>query len=343
MQELVFEEARTVSWREVPDARIGSGRGALVRPLVVSTCDMDAIALSGVIRFRSGTPLGHECVAEVVAVGVDVETVVPGDVVVVPWQISCGTCARCVRGHLTYCTEVPAGSCYGWGPHVDRWRGFMADLVEVPFADHMLVPVPAGLHHTHACGLSDNLVDAWRAVVPPLQETGGGRVLVVGGPMGDGGSIGLYSVAFALDAGADEVVFASQDTDARRMATSLGATPLAAQDGYPDAGLFDVMADTSGLADGLRYALRSGGPHSICTCTAGAVHRGAPPEIPMYEMYMNTVQLRTGWVPTRALLDQPLARMVAGAFDPTDIAITATFDQAVDAFARPFKKLVLTR
>jgi hypothetical protein len=45
----------------------------------------------------------------------------------IPWQISCGTCARCRRGQDTYCQNVAPGSCYGWDPHVRRWGGFLAD------------------------------------------------------------------------------------------------------------------------------------------------------------------------------------------------------------------------
>ena len=36
-----------------------------------------------------------------------------------------------------------------------------------------------------------------------------------------------------------------------------------------------VTVDASGLREGLAFALRSTGPAGTCTCTAGAVHRGA--------------------------------------------------------------------
>ena len=34
---------------------------------------------------------------------------------------------------------------YGFGPAVERWGGFLADVVCVPYAEHMLVAVPAGV------------------------------------------------------------------------------------------------------------------------------------------------------------------------------------------------------
>lgn len=343
MRQLVYTGARSVEWREAPDPAITSETGALVRPIVVSTCDMDAIALSGLIRFRAGTPLGHEGVGRVVDVGSAVTTVVPGDLVIIPWQISCGQCGRCRRGHDAYCEAVPDGSCYGWGRHVERWGGFFADLIEVPYADHMLVALPPGMEPAHASGLSDNLVDAWRAVVPPLQENPGGRVLIVGGVVRDGGSIGLYAAAFAVDAGAREVVFVSHEPHLRDQAERLGATSVVAQPDYPDCGYFDVTVDTSGSAEGLAFALGSGGPYSTCTCTAGAVHRGAPPHLPVYEMYMNNVSLRTGWVSTRAVMDHAMERVSHRAFDPTVIASTHSFEDAVEALAEPFTKLIFER
>lgn len=342
MRQLVFEGSRKVSWREVAAPTLSSATGAIVEPVAVSTCDMDAVALSGLIRFRAGTPLGHEGVGQVIEVGDRVGLVTPGDLVIIPWQISCGSCGRCLRGQDTYCENIPPGSCYGWGPHVERWGGFFADRIEVPFADHMLVALPPGMTATQASGLSDNLVDAWRSVVPPLRETGGGRVLVIGSGLEDGGSIGIYAAGFAVDAGASEVVFVSPHEGHRNMATALGAT-TAGSIGTEEVGAFDVMVDSSGTAQGLSDAITAGGPHSVCTCTAGAVHRGQPPAVPVYEMYMNNISLRTGWVNTRSLLEQPMARIAAGAFDPISIASVHGFDDAEAAFAESFTKLIFAR
>lgn len=342
MRQLVFEGARAAQWTDAPPPSLRSVKGALVRPEVVSTCDMDAVAMSGLIRFRAGTPLGHEGIGTVIEVGDAVTGVRPGDVVIIPWQISCGTCERCRRGQDTHCETVPTGSCYGWGPHVAEWGGFLADLVEVPFADHMLVPVPPGLDPTVAVGLSDNLVDAWRAVGPPLRTTGGGRVLIIGGPMPDGGSIGLYATAFAVGLGAD-VVFLSHDAHLCELAGAYGATAHRIEGQYDTVGSFDVTVETSGLPDALWFALRSTGPSGVCTCTAGAVHRGHDVPVPVYEMYMNTVTFHTGWVHTRALMAEPLQLLTEALFDPRLIARRSTFDDAPAAFAEPFHKLILTR
>lgn len=112
--ELWFTAPGTVVARDATPARLTLGLGAVVRPVAGTTCDMDPIALSGLVRFRPA-PLGHEAVAVVVDVGDHVTSVRPGDRVVVPWQISCGTCIRCVLEQDACCLSVPAGACYGWG------------------------------------------------------------------------------------------------------------------------------------------------------------------------------------------------------------------------------------
>jgi alcohol dehydrogenase len=343
MRRLVFEGARSARWTDAAAPALTSGTGALVRVDVVGTCDMDAVALSGLVRFRPGTPLGHEGVGTVTEVGDAVTGVRPGDQVIIPWQISCGTCDRCRRGQDTYCATVPQGSCYGWGPQVRRWGGFLADLVEVPFADHMLVPLPPGLDARAAVGLSDNIVDAWRAIGPPLSTTGGGRVLVMGGSGVAGGGIGLYAAAFAVGLGAEETVFVSPDADLCAKAALYGATAHHLDGEIDGLGSFEVTVDTSGDAAALAFAVRSTAPNGICTCTAGAVHRGRDVPLPVYDMYMNSVTFRTGWVPTRALIDEPLRHLTANLFDPRRIAATATFADAEAAFAEPFTKLILTR
>jgi D-arabinose 1-dehydrogenase-like Zn-dependent alcohol dehydrogenase len=98
-----------------------------------------------------GTPFllplhfGHECVAEVLSVGERVATVKPGDRVVVPFQISCGSCGACRAGLTANCEAVPPVSMYGFGVGGGHWGGAVSDELAVPYADGMLVPLPSGV------------------------------------------------------------------------------------------------------------------------------------------------------------------------------------------------------
>src|SRR6202043_145456 len=165
----------------------------------------------------------HEGIAEVVAVGEAVRDIRVGDRVVAPFQISCGNCRECRRGVTGSCGSVPLMAMYGMAPLAGLdGGGFMADLVLVPYADAMLMPVPESVDPVAIASLSDNIPDGWRTVAPYASELAGldevdRRVLVVGTL-----SIGLYAAAIgvALGAHVDYV-----DTDAGRLAAAekLGA------------------------------------------------------------------------------------------------------------------------
>src|SRR4051812_24358512 len=113
MRQLEITGARSVEWRERPAPVLTGDGEALVRPLAVALCDLDAAFLGGMIPIADAFALGHECVAEVLDVGDAVTSVRPGDRVVVPFQISCGTCVACVAGRTANCRTVPRGSAYG--------------------------------------------------------------------------------------------------------------------------------------------------------------------------------------------------------------------------------------
>ena len=223
MRQLTFEEAGRYAWRDVPEPQITAPEQALVRPLMVACCDLDVAVCHGRVPLPPGYAVGHEGLAEVVAVGDDVNGVRVGDRVVVPFQISCGSCRECRRGVTGSCGSVPLMAAYGMAPIAGLdGGGFMSDLVLVPYADAMLVPVPEAIEPISIASLSDNIPDGWRAVGPFEHELArldpvDRRVLVIGRL-----SIGLYAAAFAaaLGAHADYV-----DTDAQRLAAAekLGA------------------------------------------------------------------------------------------------------------------------
>src|SRR6202050_5971672 len=98
MRHLTSEEAGRYVWREVADPEITQPQQALVRPLAVACCDLDVAVARGAAPLPPGYAVGHEGIAEVVAVGDSVSGFRAGDRVGVPFHISCGTCRECRRG-----------------------------------------------------------------------------------------------------------------------------------------------------------------------------------------------------------------------------------------------------
>jgi alcohol dehydrogenase len=165
MRELTYVGPEQVEWREVPDAVLQGDGEAVVRPIVAATCDLDRGIVHGFTGFQPPFPLGHEGIAEIVAVGDAVTTFRPGDRVVLPFQISCGTCVFCRRGLTANCTSVPRTSMYGVGAMGGGWGGVFADLVRVPYRSHAR-RLSGGIDPLAAASTSDNLSDGWRAVGP---------------------------------------------------------------------------------------------------------------------------------------------------------------------------------
>lgn len=107
MRELTYAAKRTVEWREAPDPEIQSSAEAIVAPVAATPCDVDSAILAGQGFIEPPFALGHECVARVVETDDAVTAVTPGDLVVVPWSVNCGTCDRCRAGLTAHCTTVP--------------------------------------------------------------------------------------------------------------------------------------------------------------------------------------------------------------------------------------------
>jgi threonine dehydrogenase-like Zn-dependent dehydrogenase len=339
MMQLTYTGADALQWREAPEPELSSDGAALVRPLAVATCDLDALIIQGGSPFPAPFPIGHECVAEVVDVGDAVSGLAPGQIVSVPFQISCGTCAACRRGRSGNCTGVDFMSTYGFGPAVERWGGFLSDLVCVPYAEHMLVPVPAGLRPTAVASASDNLGDAWRAVAPALAADPGSPVLVVGGAAA--GSIGLYAAGAAVALGAESVLYVDADAARRATAEALGARTL--EQAPKRLGPFPITVDASADPELLALALRSTAPDG--TCTSVAIYFGEQPSLPLLEMYTKGITFRTGRANAREAMGHVLALAASGEMHPELVTtrVVPWADAADALLERGWTKLVIER
>ncbi len=337
MRTLFFLAPGRFEWRESPEPTLASDTDALVRPLAVARCDLDLYIATGVVRFKGPFAFGHETVGEVVAAG-DAAGVVPGQRVVVPFQLSCGRCAACRRGFTGSCDSFPWLANYGLGQagRVD-YGGALSDLMHVPYADHMLLPLPPGLDPVIAASASDNIADGWRAVAPQLERTPRGTVLVVGG---QAQSVGLYAAGAAVTLKAGRVLYLDDDADRRARAVALGAeaAPLADRDPVAQ---FDIVVEAAGTATALTFALRSTAKNGWLT---GVGIHFAPVPLPLTEAYYKGLIFQTGRVDSRHHLPAVLNCLACGGLHPEHVTHrVACFDEAADAMDDPGPKLVFTR
>src|SRR6201995_303980 len=245
MRALVVRPGGKLDFVEVPEPPAPAPKAAVVRPVVMATCDMDrALALGSP---SSPRPLrrGHECGAEVLAVGSEVAAVRPGQKVVVPFQISCGECTVCRAGLTGNCHAVPPISMYGFGVAGGHWGGAFSERLTVPFADAMLVELPDGVDPVAVASVADTVCDVSRHVAPHLpavlERDPDAEVLIVGGlgrPVFSPSS-SLYAGQIARILGARHVTLVDRRPAARHPADRLGlqATPRGELRGRPAAPL----------------------------------------------------------------------------------------------------------
>ena len=362
MRELHFIRSGRLAWGEREAPRLQDTGDAIVRPFIAGRCDGDTVpihrpvsramqvgiairaidpvvgCICGAVPFKGPFAIGHECVAQAVAVGAGVQRIRVGQTVVVPWAVSCGTCAPCRRGLTSKCATTTNGTlaAYGFGPASGPWGGMIADELRVPFADHMLVPVPSGVPPLRVAAAGDNLADAWRAVVPPLRERPGGSVLVIGG---GAKSIGLYAAGLAVAHGAGIADYLDDDPERRRIAEAFGArTPRSRR----PTTRYDVVVEASSRAAGLRRAIRSLAPGGICTAVGYYLSAGT--RVPLMRMYATDATLRLGVSHARAVLPDLLAFVARTGYPAERVStLTADWRDAPVAYAARTTKVVLQR
>ena len=340
MRALMFRGPMALAWEEVETPKLEEPRDALVRPIAVARCDLDPAIALGLYPMPAPFVMGHEMVGEVVAVGDAISNVRLGDKVIVPFQLSCMTCAPCLRGHTNACESVPSGTAFGLGPHggIDL-GGALAELVRVPWADVMLIPLPEGMDPVAAAGIPDNVSDGYRCVAAPLAERPGAPVLVVGGLAP---SVGLYAVMAALALGAERVVYVDDDAARLELAVAAGAEVVNAKDQWDSLKLaerFPIVVDANVLDPGRNFALQSVEPCGVCTSVSGGASSRS--NLPLQSMYLKGVRYEIGRVHACATARPVLELVSSGALDPARIINKVVpFSEAVEGMILPVIKVV---
>ena len=339
MQQLTCVEAGKLEWRDVPAPRIQGDGEALIRPRAVARCDIDRFLASGLFPLRGPFALGHECVAELVALGDGVRGLGIGQRVVPSFQVSCGSCAKCRAGLSAICAALPVLSDYGMQPLSGvEYGGMLSDLVRVPYAEAMLRPIPPGAEPAALASISDNVLDGYRAVAPHLRASPGAEVLIVshGTP-----SIPLYAAQAALALGAGRVDFASDDRESLELAAKLGARPLETDFRKPER-TYPIVVDAGLRNEGLAYAVRATEPEGTCQCIS--FHAGRETPLPLGRMYTLGIRFFVGRCHAAALLPEVVGLVEAGRLRPERVTTRVVgWDAAADAWLEPAIKLVVRR
>ncbi len=99
MKALTWHGKRDVRIDTVPDPTILEPTDAIIKVTSSGICGSDLHLYEVLSPFmREGDILGHEPMGIVQEVGSEVTQIVPGDRVVIPFNISCGHCFTCDQG-----------------------------------------------------------------------------------------------------------------------------------------------------------------------------------------------------------------------------------------------------
>ncbi|GAB3589414.1 zinc-dependent alcohol dehydrogenase [Angustibacter peucedani] len=245
MRALTWQGKRDVQVVDVPDPRVEQPTDAVVRVTSTAICGSDLHLYEVLGPFLDpGDVLGHETMGVVEEVGADVHHISPGDRVVVPFNISCGTCWMCSRGLFAQCetTQVKeqgkGASLFGYTSLYGSVPGGQAEYLRVPQAHFGPIKVPDGVPDERVLYLSDILPTAWQGVVyadvPP-----GGTLAVLGlGP------VGQLATRVAQHLGVERVIGVDLVPERLALAASHGVETVSLDD------VDDVAATLIDLTDG---------------------------------------------------------------------------------------------
>jgi threonine dehydrogenase-like Zn-dependent dehydrogenase len=304
--------AGDVRVEDVPDAAIVEPTDAILRVTRACICGSDLHPYHQMERSETGRPMGHEAIGVVEDVGAGVRSIKHGDLVVMPFAFSDGTCAFCREGLHTAC--VHGGFFDGYGTSAAQ-----AEAVRVPYADGTLYPLPVGEEDAlmpSLLTLSDVMGTGHHAAV--VAKVGPGKRAAV---VGDG-AVGLCGVIAAKRLGAEQIIILGRHEDRIALAREFGAT--------------DVVFERGEQAiERVRELTGGEGVHSVLECVGyaqavetaigiarpgGAVGRVGVPQddsLPAsLPAFFGNITVGGGPAPVRAYIQELLPDVLEGRIQP---------------------------
>src|SRR3989454_1566471 len=312
MRATVMFGAGDVRMETVPDARLIEPTDALVVVTRAAICGSDLWPYKTMEHSETGRRMGHEAIGIVEAVGADVRTLKVGDVVVMPFAYSDGTCVFCHEGLHTSCIH---GGFFGTA----EVAGAQAEAVRVPQADGTLVVLPVGAEEAlmpSLLTLSDVMGTGHHAAVT-AKAGPGKRVAVVGD-----GAVGLCGVIAAKRLGAEQIIILGRYPDRIALAKAFGATDVVSERG--EEAIERVRQLTGGF--GVHSVLECVGTHQAMHTAIGIARAGGAVGrvgVPHYEAmpasepaFYRNITVSGGPAPVRAYIEELLPDVLEGSIEP---------------------------
>jgi threonine dehydrogenase-like Zn-dependent dehydrogenase len=313
MRATVMYRAGDVRVENVPDAAIVRPTDAVIRIARACICGSDLWPYNEMVPSPTGRRMGHEAIGIVEAVGADVRTVKRGDVVVMPFAFSDGTCMFCDEGLQTSCVH---GGFFGTGGEAG---GAQAEALRIPLADGTLFRLPVGADDALMPSLLTlaDVMGTGHHAARMARVAKGRKVAVIGD-----GAVGLCGVIAAKRLGAEQIIILGRRLDRIALAKTFGATDVVSERG--EAAIERVRALTGGF--GVHSVLECvGAEQAIQTAVSIARPGGAVGRVgvPHYQAipaalptFYGNIGVAGGPAPVRAYARELLGDILAGAIEP---------------------------
>ena len=246
MKAVSFEGKHKMSVANHPTPKLQSPTDALLRVTTTGICGSDLHMYDGRTPLEKGTVVGHEIMGVIEQVGEAVQSIKKGDRVVLPFNIACGFCFNCHRGHTEACLtmnpEAPhaAYGYAGMGPY----QGGQAEFVLVPYADFNCLKrpgTPGDEWEDVFLLLSDLFPTGYHAA--ELACLSPGKTVAIFGA----GPVGLLAAYSSLLKGASEVYVVDSIPQRLEKVKEIGATPVDFSQGDPVEQIFALRKKIKGI------------------------------------------------------------------------------------------------
>lgn len=251
MKAVTYEGPYKMSVSNQTKPKIKSPSDAILRVTTSGICGSDLHMYDGRTPLDKGTVVGHEIMGVIDEVGEAVESIQEGDRVVLPFNVACGVCFNCHRGHTEACLTMNPDqphAAYGYAG-MGPYKGGQAEFVLVPHADFNCLKLPGkpgDEWEDDFLLLSDVFPTAFHAT--ELAGVSAGKTVAVFGA----GPVGLLSAHCSFIKGASEVYVVDSIPERLEKAREMGAIPVDFSQGDPVEQIFKLRKKNKAIQDSLR-------------------------------------------------------------------------------------------
>jgi threonine dehydrogenase-like Zn-dependent dehydrogenase len=312
MRATIMYGKKDVRVENVPDATIVDPSDAVVRVTRACVCGSDLWPYNLMEPTSHGQSMGHEAIGIVDAIGADVQTLKVGDLVMMPFAHSDGSCAFCHEGLQTACVHV---GFFGNG----GLNGAQAEALRIPYADGTLFPLHVGEDDAlmpSLLTLSDVMGTGHHAA-RVARVTSGMTAAVIGD-----GAVGLCGVIAAKRLGAERIIMLGRHPDRLALAKEFGATDIVSERG--EEGITRVRDLTKGF--GAHAVLECVGTDQAMATAVGIARAGGAigrVGVPHYDvvpaaqpLFYRNIIVGGGPAPVRAYIEELLPDVLEGRIEP---------------------------